>query len=90
MAPASCAKIVTDPPAGTITALALTRYCVGAPLVSTIGALVRSTDPLLAVTTCVVPATPLVVNETVATPLSFVRLVGLLKVPPFVLAHVTS
>lgn len=82
--------MVTDPPAGTTTALALTRYCVGEPLVSTMGAACPLTDPLLAVMTWTVPATPLVVNETTAKPLPFVRLVGVPKVPPFVVAHVTT
>ena len=40
--------------------------------------------------TCVVPTIPLVVKDTVAVPPLFVTLVGLLKVPPPVLAHVTE
>src|SRR5581483_6672210 len=90
LASASCARMVTEPPAVTLTALALTRYCVGAPAVAVIGPDVPLIDaPADAVTTCVVPAVPLVVNATDATPFASVVLVGDANDPPFVLDHVT-
>jgi hypothetical protein len=44
----------------------------------------------VAVTVCSVPAVVLVVKATVATPLPSVVLVGEVKLPPFVLLHVTT
>jgi hypothetical protein len=46
--------------------------------------------PVVAVRTCEVPATVLVVNTAVAIPLEFVALVATSKLPPFVFDHVTT
>ena len=46
--------------------------------------------PVVAVTTCDVPAAVLVVNTAVAIPFAFVVLVATSKLPPFVLVHVTT
>jgi hypothetical protein len=54
-----------------------------------IGALAPVTEPVVAVTTWIVPLVVDVVKLTVAIPLAFVLLVALANDPPFVLDHVT-
>jgi hypothetical protein len=86
---ASCARTVTAPPAVTLVAVALTRYWATVPVVVAIVGLVPVIPPVVAVTTCVVPAEVPTVNETVATPDVFVGVDALEKLPPFVLDQVT-
>ena len=85
----NCADTVTACPA-TAVVPTVTRYLVPTGMmVVVMAALDPVIEPVVAVTTWLVPPVPLVVNETVATPLAFVTLVGAANDPPFVLLHVT-
>jgi hypothetical protein len=88
-ASASCARIVTDPPAGTLSALALATYCVGRPGATVMIGEVPVIAPVVAETRCVTPVTLLAVSTAVATPAASVVLVGAPSAPPFVVVHVT-
>src|SRR5579885_1448905 len=82
--------MVTGVPAVTEVALVVTTYFAAAPAAVVIGAAAPAIEPVLADTTCDTPAVVLGVNTTVATPLPFVAVVGLAKLPPLVLDHVTT
>jgi len=79
-------------PATTDDALVVTTYFdAGFPpgAVVVMGAVLPTTDPVVAVTTCTVATVVDVVKLTVAMPLAFVLVVALANDPPFVLVHAT-
>jgi hypothetical protein len=83
--------IVTCVPTVGVAELGVTMYrtTVCARVSVTIVALLPVTLPVVAVTICDVPGVAEVVKLTVARPFASVFVVGLAKLPPFVLVHVT-
>jgi hypothetical protein len=82
--------IVTFAPATGLALEDVTRYLLAAPATVVIAAELPVLPPVVAVTTCAVPAVVLVVKLIVARPAASVVDVAALKVPPFVLVHVTT